>query len=722
VLYSNNAFKIWWCRRAKLQMATNNYSTFRNLLVSRLAVILWILCLTGVAKAQEQQDTKAKLDRMIAELDSLVVVASKQAALDKPDPYLNDVYVLFNNSLENERKAPPSAVLENRKSQFRRDKGLNFEAGYLQNFDQGVFGAEGIYYNRRYQAGVRWDILKGGWLDHSRSVEALDREQEIRAINRERGIRQQQYHNLQTAVEAILNRQQINHLSNYQKLLATEQQRLRTLYDLGYKSWEEILSVVEQKSVITTELQTLRQHQQDLQTTQTDAALPSDLPVLELNLDPLLQEAQRNPEQARIDSLRLANIREQENPWRDIRVTANLDYNYYVNRSSQLVLNANGDREYFSLGLSASVPFTILSNSKEATVQAYEKDFSYENAQETASKTNKLRTLAADYEQLLVSYKAHYYKHFLLTEKALRAGLTRTDADGTVRYSPAATFDVLMKQFTVKRQLIEAKRNLYQKLLQLQEVVGQFPLAEYTSLWQPPKSLMDEPMGTDIYLWSHTFELYPNELLWQYINSRDYQTVLLSPGKSDTAKVLDFVREASASGKKVYLMKGQQNLIEESNWNQIGAFADYAKEVGANGIHLDVEPQTKDDWNQNRENYLSDYSAMVRKAREVTQRSGLRLSISIPVYFDDILSEICPNVDELYVMAYGSANSDKISERIAEEYEATRNTGTDLKVVVRHEDFASKVQMVTLVQQIKEVYKQTMFAVHDLSRTINIED
>ena len=51
-------------------------------------------------------------------------------------------------------------------------------AGYLENLEQGVFNVEGIYYRRRAQLELEWDILNNGYLDNRHEIRELENEKQ----------------------------------------------------------------------------------------------------------------------------------------------------------------------------------------------------------------------------------------------------------------------------------------------------------------------------------------------------------------------------------------------------------------------------------------------------------------------------------------------------------------------------------------------------------------
>jgi len=226
-------------------------------------------------------------------------------------------------------------------------------------------------------------------------------------------------------------------------------------------------------------------------------------------------------------------------------------------------------------------------------------------------------------------------------------------------------------------------------------------------------------------MWSDTFGSYKNPLLLDYMSARNFDTILLSPGPdmiSGSEKLFSFVRSAEAIGISVELMKGSNVLIKEKNWGSINDFVKSARAFNANGIHLDVEPHTFDDWSQKRQYYLEQYTRMVQYAKRVAASHNLSLSISVPVFYDDILPELYPLVDKLYVMAYNISTVPKLKKRLAKELQLTGGNSKEEKLVValRPDDFVSQTQMEDFISQLNQQYGKLTFAVHDFETLIGL--
>ncbi len=240
------------------------YQYLQNSLYKRVSIVLiFVGCSIIASDLKGQNKTTAQLDSVIADLQSLLQVAGPQAQFPENTQNLQQVYNLFKYEFEEGwDDIPESDIIEVEKQRHRQDKGLSVEAGYLENFDQGVFGTDGIYYDRRFQMGISWDLLKNGWLDNTGDAKALATEQEILRIRQKQMLYGRHYRNLTATVDFIINQEQTAHLKNYLAALSVQQNQLITLYDLGYKPWQEVRDVMGKQAGMEMKLQTITKHQQ----------------------------------------------------------------------------------------------------------------------------------------------------------------------------------------------------------------------------------------------------------------------------------------------------------------------------------------------------------------------------------------------------------------------------------------------------------------------------
>ena len=687
-------------------------------------VLLFLLCV--LFQSGYAQDNRAvRMEKLIASLDSTVEQSKSNVILPPGRSNIDAITPLFEaDNFTATTDFPKMNLLEAERRNMNKDWGLSLEAGYLQNLEQGVFDSEGIFYNRRYRLGLRWDILDNGWRENQLAARQLQREIQIEKIERQRASVERQFELMRQTIVALMEGEKATVKSHYRNILRMKRRELKELYDMGYKSWDEVLRISAELS--QTEMaagESQKQYRGDSLQTALLSRIKTPLPVLSLNMDALEEAAGNMPGRERADSLRLRNTADRHRPWRDISLSANLNYNYYDRSGQQLQLGPVEDREYFSLGVNVSVPFSVFRGTHQLYERAHREELTYKNERQDESRLRQIRNYYNDYRQLKEQYTEVYHRYLRQSDTIIKKESKKQLA--SVEYSPAEQLNLFMTQLETIWQLKDTKEKLYLKLLQLAELVPELPLSSYAEVWEPPALLDYQDMAGAVYIWSDTFASYSNNFLLHYLGSREFQTVLLSPGKKvsgHSEKIEDFIQDAQTLGIKVYLMKGSNVIIRKNNRESIAQFVNMAKRYGAAGVHLDVEPHTFEDWEQNREQYLSQYVDMVDYTGSQTDSAALEFTLSIPVYYDSILSMLASEADAVYVMAYGSGKVSDVARRLSEELSVFAGTGCDSKLVValRPEDFGNDRSLRDFMSKLDRQTGKKCYALHDLGKLIDV--
>lgn len=662
------------------------------------------------------------LEELIVHIDSALSEKAEyiRMADDKAD--IQDLDSLFNDrKFLTGDQYPSSKMLEKKRQYTQNDWGIDLQAGYLQNLDQGVFDSEGIFYNRRYQLGVRWDVLSNGWQENQLMAKQLQREIAIDRMKEREANREQRYQVLREQLLSLVRQEQKKIKKQYKELLTIKKNELKTLYDLGYKSWDEVLEISSKLSETNMVLNA------KIESDSLDGRQPlpenERLPVLSVDYEKLRELAAHKPIREKTDSLRLKNTEDEYRRWRDISLSANVNYNYYDRSGQQLALTNAGDREYFSFSVNLSVPLTVFKGDKKEYKEALRQEITYENKQQDFAEHGSLRQHFREYQELKNQYANTFYRY---QRQLQRIQQKQTEQQsGNQEYDSSELLNLYLSQVEAIWQLSQTKENIYEKLIRLSRFAPQYPLSDYASVWTPPKLAQKNNSSSRVYMWSETFESYKNSLLLDYMSARSLDTILLSPGRDMilvSEKLSSFIRSAEAIGISVELMKGSNVLIKEKNWDSIDSFAKSAHTLNADGIHLDVEPHTLDDWSQKREHYLEQYSRMIQYAKRSTDKYDLSLSISVPVFYDDILPELYPLVDKLYVMAYKISTVSELKKRLSKELQFAGYDKREEKLVIalRPDDFVSQMQMDDFISELNQQYGKLSFAVHDFETLIGL--
>jgi len=681
------------------------------------------LLLTQNIKAQD--NPSERMDKLISELDSIIKEKKSYITLPKPNTTLRDIEVLFNNErYDLDYEYPNVNMLEAERKSALQDWGLALETSYMENLEQGVFNSEGIFFKRRYRLGMEWDILNNGWKESQLNAKQLRREIKIEKIKRTEEVIDRRYEIMRENFLSLMSDEKNRLKNHYREVLKIKQKELKEMYDMGYKSWDEVLEI--SAEMAKTDMMLDEDKEQPGKKSSNivlNSTITFPLPVLSLDFKKLAQAIVQDPNRELVNSLRLQNVKDQHRTWRDITLSANVRYNYFNQSDQQLQFEGIDNREYFSLGLNLSVPVSAFRNGSEIYEKALQNEIDYENNIRNSTRVNRLEAFFDEYQELKNKYAELYFKYLSQSEVIDRKG--RKSSIENVEYSPSELLDLYIVQLETMWELKNAKEELYLKLFQISRLAPDLPLSAYGEIWQPPSLLKEGDLASHLYMWSDTFVEFNNDYLINYLVSRDFQTVLLSPGKPDgkkSDKVSDFIRDAKSKGIDVQLMKGSNVIMREENHESIKAFAETAEQYGASGIHLDVEPHTLDDWENQREKYLSQYIKMVEYGREVSNTSGLELSLSIPVFYDAVLDKISSLADKIYVMAYGSDEAFQISKRLSDEFNLDTASGCNSQLIVslRPLDFVSNTAMNDFKKELDSLSGKNCYAIHDLNELLEL--
>ncbi|MDR0730639.1 MAG: hypothetical protein LBF63_03155 [Treponema sp.] len=125
----------------------------------------------------------------------------------------------------------------------------------------------------------------------------------------------------------------------------------------------------------------------------------------------------------------------------------------------------------------------------------------------------------------------------------------------------------------------------------------------------------------------------------------------------------DFIQRANSNGIGVYLLAGDCTYIEDDAPLQelFSLYRGYQDSVldtqRFSGVHLDIEPHQRPDFEENRAEILADFLALI-----VRLQSQMAVEIDIPFWFDDpvpykgrekpLYQALIDTVDRVFVMSY----------------------------------------------------------------------
>ena len=688
--------------------------------ISTCRVFMLLVCLCGLALqgAWAQNNREERLSALVERVDSLVIHYTGKDPVSDEQVYTGDMEYLFrvdySTSGSNEVK-----VIEAEQEKLSRDLGLDLNAGYLENLEQGVFNVEGIYYRRRAQVELEWDILSNGYLDNRHEIRELENEKQIARYTYAGRQQADEIDSLQFAFQHHFNREKISLVRNYLDILEDYHKIATQLYQLNYKPWEEVIQVTSRRARAQVELENLLASNRQFKDMERHLPGNYDLPLLNIDINELLNAGRFESLQDSIFTQQVGKINNEYNSWRDISLSTFVRYNYY-NSTSDINLSNVRNREYFSIGLNLSVPLPLLRSSNNRIAEARE-DLLQEELTRSQNKSRK--NLFADYskyqdklQQYLKSYEALLQLQTRITKHQQREDLNDPS------YSPLALFELLTERYKVKTDLLALKRDLYGILVNLRE---QTPTSEFSDFLYTvnPDDYFAEGIKVSsrtAYLWSSLFADIPNEELISYLKKKRIDHLLFSMGTNSSLeeKGSSFISTAGLNGITVDLMIGDNNLLMPGHEEELKNMFLQAKELKAAGIHLDVEPHTRSDWDSREMEYKERYLKMLEMANKLAKTHGMNLSVSIPVFYDAIIGEIETYADEIYVMAYGLETTDKVRDKLRYEMKATDGA---LTIALRPEDFEDLKAFESFIETLSDELDMDAVAIHDVEALMKLD-
>ena len=605
-------------------------------------------------------------------------------------------------------------VLRARKQQLVNDYGLHFGGSYLENLERGVFDAEGIYYRRRGQLELEWDVLKNGLLDNRVEMRKLDNQLQLERVRARSETDEVLYGRLQSRIIYLFNRHKTGLLERRRALLEDLLDVKTRLYHADLISWQEVLDLTSEKAQVALELENYRGYNLQFASRGGESIDVAALPVVGLDAEKLSALAGQRSTQDRLYALQAKNIELENHRWKDVSVSTFLRYNIYHSPA-----NERPFREYFSTGISFSLPIPGGFTSAERLVEARKEQLRRERDDRLAGERTALFAAYHEYQSALAEYvKAHYQKRrltFRLQSEMSEKQLAVSD------YSPVEVLALLNQLSRVKVEIADIKQNLYLRLLRIQKDLQGIDLRQVVEPVDPEAKPTSSTDRLSLYVWSSSFKEYDNTFILDLIARHGIQKIYLSLGSGESlvAKAKHFVKRARAEGVSVHLMVGNNHLVFPASRGRLKELTALADKLDVEGIHLDTEPHTFADWDEEKVRYLNLYTDMLHAARELADEKGLRLGVSIPVFYDAAtLRSIYRLSDEVNVMAYGSRDVDRLMNRTAEERSISREK---TRIALRTKEFKSAQDLRALLAELASASSVSRFAVHDLEGLVQFK-
>lgn len=641
--------------------------------------------------------------------DSLV--SNEQAEHDK-----NVLISISNIQVETAATVDRSRYFQEQQEALKKQTSLYFTSNFLQNFNPTQQDLEdNILYQRRWQNGLEWDVLKDGFVESRSKIRSLELEQKFYAETQKFTYHRFDFPSKMNHTIYLFNHQKNRLLEEREKLLTEVQanmERLHFLKKITKEKMLEIHSKIAEVQALKAIYSVYNEYKFDLL---DSSLLNADLGLFDVNyklvnqISPTITDTLKNAMMADL---------ERQNQWfRQIRLKTFVRHTYY-----DLVTTDPNSRSFFSVGAGLTIPLTF---NQKHTLEAEKQDLlrRFESV-ETAKTNNEIDILNESYEYRyhLKQYVLFYQKKQLILEKIRQERVKEQlkDAD----YSPVHVLELIDQLYQIEIELLDIKQNLYIRLLKIHEKLKNIPMDQIAVPFELPNFISpEEQIQRSVYIWSKAFETYKLEFLTEYITYNQFEHIDLAVG-NDSDSILNlklkFLDQMHALGMDVNLMFGQNKILQDANPSEF--FKSILKQYPLSkvqGIHLDIEPHTTSEWKTNKAALQEKYLKILQQAKAICTDYELKLSVDLPLTLDSsyVVEIEKIGVDELKFMCYENVKFEYLIRKI-NQYPAAVSRSISL----RTEDFTSRKEMEEFCKKLAEALKLYRFNFHDINRLIKLDE
>jgi hypothetical protein len=654
------------------------------------------------------------LKKLQAIFDSVIQNSNLQELKNSSDSslinYLSNLRVIQNQNFDYQ------AYYLAKENLLKRDLSLNLTLDGIQNFNANQFDLEdNILYQRRYQAGIEWDILSGGYFDNKNEIEKNRLEQSVEEeLNKYKNTRRDIPIKMNNCINWF-NFQKIEFLNKRAEILQKQSELIDKLYfskkiskDFVLKNQTRLAEINAMKSIYSS--------YNDFMNPNFDSLFYSIEPGLfDLNYNLFLTE---NTENFTLDSLSISlkKVLEQQNKWfQNIRLKTYTRYNYF-----DLITTNPASRSFVSAGVGATIPLRF-SHKEQLNFEKEKLNKQLDLIEQNSiNKRIELLNEAYEYRYQLKQYVGFHQKKILLNEgiRQERVKAKLMDAD----FNPLHGLELIDDLYKVEIELLDLKQNLYIKLLKIHEKLNGIPMQDLIEPFFLPNyfSLEDE-LNRSVYIWTKTFETESVEFLSEYILYNQFDEIQLAVSKDDIYKKEknQLIEILKRNKLKINLMFGQNDLLDSKNLESEmkNILAQYELK-NVDGIHLDIEPHVRPNWKTNQAEEKLKYKNVLKVTNSLVNSYNIRLSVDLPIFLDSIyVKEIMNEVNFVKFMCYENIKMEYLIRKIS-PFTAFKNK---LSISLRTEDFSSRNEMEEFAKKLSKETDIKAINFHDLMRMINLD-
>ena len=428
--------------------------------------------------------------------------------------------------------------------------------------------------------------------------------------------------------------------------------------------------------------------------------------LLDLNYETLLGELSVN--ESISDSVKFyeqKNVDLENSVLHDISLKTFSRYNWY-----DMTNGANGNRNFFSLGASVSVPLPF-NNKIERQLLVLENELKHRE------ENNQNNTFQKDILNDAYEYRYKLKQFVNLIEK--RAKFTELLRQERVKYkldrldfNTVKAINLVDEVLKIDIELTDLQQNMYLKILRIHEKLPKVNPSDLVKPIRLSEIRVKSHKIESVYAWSSALRNYKKEFIAEYFVYNNVQNAIISFNKDTT--LINYREELCSklaqNNINVEALIGANNLIKEADpvsyLNQV-----VPNNTNINAVHLDVEPHTYSDWKENKATYLVDYLTMLEKVISFTDNKKMKTTVSIPLHYPENETKlIIDKAFKTYFMAYENVKPEYIIKKIKSYLE----TPEKIVVCLRTDDFNFIDEVYTLIDKLKEELGNVEFCIHDI--------
>ena len=602
---------------------------------------------------------------------------------------------------------------ETRIEALKNDIGLGFYSSATHNFRPGVFDGEDLLFQNRANFGLDWRVLSGGLAANKDAVSKLEIENELNRILQVKDAKSNNYVYAYNYIIYLFNQAQQRHLKRRLSLLDNFFELASQMYLVRAMSWEKLVDLKGKKGALENMQKNLTNYNKGFDSAYSkllfDRSIDAEkLPVLEVVPDRVFSGVGMDSMRQRTLALQKQRLEIDYKRSRDFNLRTYVRYNLFDSEDADL-------RTFGSIGATFTAP--LFRNKKNEELKQKELAVLQSQAQdELTAVNNELMNHYYEYEYTLKQFIDFLSKKELALEK-LRRELTR-DYLNDPDFTPLNTISYLDELYAVEFDLLDLKQKLYLKLLKIYSLLDIDNIDEITYSLDF-SNFFDKMAGNRaVYLWSNALQDHEPEFLAKYALNNEFDRLFFSQGELPDDVVTGFVGRYQRERGKVFKLIGNNGLAKEFDTLRLNEMVKKLTLQGFNGIQLDIEPHTFEDWEVNQALYLENLLKTVRHIR-VISKEYLVLSISIPLFYPSgFVNQLEPLIDEVVLMCYERPGVESVVNGINEEVGLL---GNKVSLAFRTADFEDRIMLEDFIKEIISATGINRIVVHDLDSLIRLD-